>query len=211
MHSFGLLIGDVLAHDWAKHLVGSAQRIVSYFQASTLLLAKLRDVTKALNIQVGGLVSSNKTRFTSVHLVRVQIFHIARRYSSSSAASVAAWQCGSVAAWQRGSMAATSVANMCVLPRCTQCLESVKRLEAPLRQVAATPDIIRSSEVIDIINDASFWRTLQLLCDLLEPASKVVMAIQADGALLADVPRYWAYMARVIETKLEPLLSVPGL
>ncbi len=63
------MIGDILSHEWAKNLVSNAQRIVTYFLASPLPLCELRKLIKSLDIKGGGLVSSNKTRFTSIHLV----------------------------------------------------------------------------------------------------------------------------------------------
>ncbi len=61
-----------------------------------------------------------------------------------------------------------------------------------------------------IINSPAFWTKLTLLCKILEPFTKVLMAIQADHALLGDIPRYWAYLARSLEEGLVPLLELPG-
>ena len=88
-------------------------------------------------------------------------------------------------------------------------------MESVLRQLAGRKtdsgaDFIKNKDVVGIIGDPSFWRSLPLLCDILEPASQVVMAIQSDTAMLADVPRYWAHMARVLEAKLASQLSNPG-
>lgn len=94
-----------------------------------------------------------------------------------------------------------------------QCLESMKRCELVLRTLAEreyTPPLFKNQEVVDIILNIDFWTRLKLLCDILEPASKVVMGIQGKAALLADVPRYWAYMARALEEKLQPALAKPG-
>lgn len=70
MHSFALFVNDLLAHEYAKGTVADAQRIVTYFLASAQPLAELRRLIDAYSIKGGGLQSSNKTRFTSVHQVR---------------------------------------------------------------------------------------------------------------------------------------------
>jgi hypothetical protein len=160
MHSFGLLIVSILSHPFAKAVVVKAQRIVSYFLASTLPLRRLRDCLKEKNIAGGGLVSSNKTRFNSV----------------------------------------------------AECLKSVLRAQPALHELSmASPPVVKNAEVLRIIKeDSSFWAAVQLLCDILEPASKAVMAIQARTALLASIPIYWAVMARALEKVLEPLLSHPS-
>jgi hypothetical protein len=67
MHAFALLLGSLLAHPWARNIVVSAQRVVTYFMASHTPLAKLREAAQQLGIKKG-LATSNKTRFTSVHI-----------------------------------------------------------------------------------------------------------------------------------------------
>jgi hypothetical protein len=34
MHGFSLVLGSVLAHEWARELVSKAQQLVTYFNAS---------------------------------------------------------------------------------------------------------------------------------------------------------------------------------
>ena len=70
MHAFALLLVSILSHEWAADVVSNAQRIVTYFRSSAVPLQQLRDCIKQSGIKGGGLVSSNKTRFTPVHLVR---------------------------------------------------------------------------------------------------------------------------------------------
>ena len=67
MHGFALLLGSMLGHSWARELVASVQRIVSYVRKSTFILGRLSDIAKQFNISTT-LVTSNKTRFTSVYL-----------------------------------------------------------------------------------------------------------------------------------------------
>lgn len=159
MHSFGLLIGSILAHPLAKDIITRAQRVVTYFRSSTQPLAQLRYLMDEDEIKGGGLKSSNKTRFTSVHL----------------------------------------------------CLDSVMRLESALHILAGRPGLVKNADVVATIRDLSFWRKLKVLCDILEPASKAVMAIQSKAALLADVPRFWAYMASALQASVQPLLYDPEM
>ncbi len=70
MHSFALLLGDILAHDYAKSVSRDAQRIATYILGSSKPLHELRSLIKQLQIKGGGLVTGNKTRFNSVLLVR---------------------------------------------------------------------------------------------------------------------------------------------
>jgi hypothetical protein len=66
MHGFNLVLGSVLSFSWAQRLVVSAQRVVTFFNASHRPLALLRDAAERNNINTG-LRSTNKTRFTSKH------------------------------------------------------------------------------------------------------------------------------------------------
>jgi 3-methyladenine DNA glycosylase/8-oxoguanine DNA glycosylase len=68
MHSFSLLVGSLLGHPWAKDIIKRAQRMVTYFNASTRAHSLLMESAKNLGIS-GQLQSSNTTRFTSVHIM----------------------------------------------------------------------------------------------------------------------------------------------
>jgi Protein of unknown function (DUF 659) len=68
MHGFALILTTAMGHPWAKKLVASAQRIVTYFNASHRPLATVRATAKKLNITTG-LKTSNQTRITSVHIM----------------------------------------------------------------------------------------------------------------------------------------------
>lgn len=65
MHSFGLLIGSVLGHPWAKAVVARSSKVVTYFRAAQRPLALLRTAANQLNIK-STVQPANKTRFTSV-------------------------------------------------------------------------------------------------------------------------------------------------
>lgn len=66
MHGFNLVLGSILAFPWAQRLLVSAQRLVTFFRASHMPLALLRQAAQRFGI-TRGLHSSNKTRFTSKH------------------------------------------------------------------------------------------------------------------------------------------------
>ncbi len=65
MHAFGLVIGSMLGHKWARGVVKQAQRLVTFFRAShkamkfLRIAAEIRKITKLLR-------TANATRFTSV-------------------------------------------------------------------------------------------------------------------------------------------------
>ena len=67
MHAFSLTIGSMLGHSFAKELVTEAQKVVTFFRASTRALAVLTAEARHLNISKVKPVTSNTTRFTSVH------------------------------------------------------------------------------------------------------------------------------------------------
>ena len=65
MHAYALVMGGMLSHPWAANVVTQAQRVVTFFRASHKCLSDLNEAKSALRIKAG-LVTSNKTRFTSV-------------------------------------------------------------------------------------------------------------------------------------------------
>ncbi len=146
MHGFGLLMGSILAHPWAKGVVVKAQRLVSFFRASTRPMTQLREVATTFGIRTG-FSSSNKTRLTSVHM----------------------------------------------------CGVSVLALKDPLRSMVR--QVARSTLphwAIVLVEDAKreFWEQLEVLCSVLAPYSQVIMAVQSNTTTLADIVRYWIYLAR---------------
>ena len=158
MHSFSLVVGSLLGHPWAKDIIKKAQKVVTYFNASTRGHSLLMLAAAAQNIK-GKLQTSNTTRFTSVHIML------------------------------------QSVLNM------------DQPLHAVLNQHAAD---IKQDEVKHIIGDRQFWAAADVLSKLLNPFSQVVMAIQAKTATVADVTRYWLYLARCFKAELPKLAYVGG-
>jgi hypothetical protein len=63
--------------------------------------------------------------------------------------------------------------------------------------------LIKSAEVRDIIADDTFWQQARLLHKLVKPFETIIMATQNRHATLADVTRYWIYLARILEDALQ--------
>ena len=81
---------------------------------------------------------------------------------------------------------------------CT-CIESVLKLRRLLEAIAdLQPPVIIKPDVRAAIDDPGFWLMLQTLAVLLRPFTLVVRAIQSKTALLADVHRYFLYLAAEI-------------
>lgn len=79
------------------------------------------------------------------------------------------------------------------------CLESVLKLRRVLESLAERqPAVISKREVKAVILDDGHWATLQVLVSLLRPFCLVVTAIQSKTALLADVFRYFLFLAAEI-------------
>ena len=158
MHAFSLTVGSLLGHPWAKELVKRAQRLVTYFQASTRAYTQLLASANAQNIP-GRLRSSNKTRFTSIQMM----------------------------------------------------LASVVRLEHAFTSLLSTQaSVIQSNDIPPIIKDRVFWASAEVLNNVLVPFSKVMTAIQAKTATLADITRYWLYLARTLREELPRVAAAGG-
>ena len=158
MHAFSLTVGSLLGHPWAKELVKRAQRLVTYFQASTRAYHKFLEGAKSLGIK-GRLRSSNKTRFTSIQMM----------------------------------------------------LESVVGLEAAFAFLLNNHgSVILNADIPPIIRDRVFWASAEVLNKILVPFSKVMTAIQAKTATLADITRYWLYLARVLREELPKVAAAGG-
>jgi hypothetical protein len=158
MHAFSLTVGSLLGHPWAKELVKRAQRLVSYFQASTRAYFQLLDCARSLGIK-GRLRSSNKTRFTSIQMM----------------------------------------------------LESVVALESTFNLLLNKQgSVIQATDIGPIIRDRIFWASAEVLNKILVPFSKVMTAIQAKTATLADITRYWLYLARVLREELPKVAAAGG-
>ena len=146
MHCFSTCMGSVMGHKFAATLVTRAQSLVSFFRASHKPLALLQEYAAAKGIK-RMLVTSNKTRFTSVHAM----------------------------------------------------LESVLRLQDVLLQLAQEHSQLLSAAVLGVLADDMFFIQLKQLCQLLVPFTLVIHAVQSDEATLADVMRYWYYLARCMD------------
>ncbi len=145
MHAFSTTMASVVGHSYATKLVTRAHRLVTFFRASHQPLAFLKQLASSLGIK-RMLITSNKTRFTSVHAS----------------------------------------------------LESVVRLQSALQEVNRQRPSILSDLVISIIEDEMFFVRLKQLCKLLEPFSLVIAAVQAARTTLADLMRYWLFLAKLL-------------
>lgn len=59
-----------------------------------------------------------------------------------------------------------------------------------------------------ILDSDTFWLYIKAICKLLEPLSQAVTAIQSSKSTLADVTRYWLYLARALQNEL-PRCGLP--
>ena len=153
-------MGSVLGHPWAADILKRAQRLVTYFQASTRAYCKLLESAKTLGLKGPcRLQSSNKTRFTSVQMM----------------------------------------------------LQSVIYLESAFGYLLNTSEgVIRADDIKPIIRDRLFWASAEVLNQICLPFCKVMMAIQARTAALADITRYWLYLARVLKEQLPKVAAAGG-
>lgn len=145
MHAFNTTMASVMGIKFASSLITQAQKIVTYFRASHMPLALLKKLAHSMGIK-RMLITSNKTRFTSVHAS----------------------------------------------------LESVVRLKGVLQEIARQHSSILSKSVVNLINHDTLFARLKLLCNLLEPFSLVIAAVQAARCTLADVMRYWLFLAKAV-------------
>jgi len=153
MHAFSTTMASVMGHPHAQDLIKRAQVLVTFFRASHQPLAFLKKLAHSMNIQ-RMLITSNKTRFTSVHA----------------------------------------------------CLESVSRLQSALQEMARQHAHLLSRPVLQIINDDMFFIRLKQICSLLEPFTLVIAAVQAARTTLADVMRYWLFLAKQMSSLVDGTL-----
>lgn len=66
MHAFNTCMGSLMGHAWAKKIVKRSQKVVTSIRASHLPMHELSKIAKRMGI-TRMLITSNKTRFTSVH------------------------------------------------------------------------------------------------------------------------------------------------
>lgn len=78
-------------------------------------------------------------------------------------------------------------------------LESVVALEAAIGLLLNNHrSMLQSPDIAPIIKDRVFLASAEVLNRIFVPFSKVMTAIQAKTATLADITRYWLYLARVL-------------
>lgn len=145
MHAFSTCMGSLLGHNWAQRLIKRVQKMVTGIRASHKPKALLEKIAKRMGIK-RMLITSNKTRFTSVH------------------ASI----------------------------------ESVLRLQPALQEVLREEPGCLTDKLVKYISDDMFFIMIKQLCKILEPFTLVIQAVQAACATLADVTRYWLFLAKMI-------------
>ncbi|DBA91141.1 TPA: hypothetical protein ACH3X1_016099 [Trebouxia sp. C0004] len=146
-----------MGHPYAGSIVSKAQSLVTFFRASHKPLALLKEYAKARGINCM-LVTSNKTRFTSVHAM----------------------------------------------------FESVLRLKDVMLHLLDTQRHLLSAGVLAILADSELlFIGIKQICQLLVPFTLVIQAIQPDDASLADVMRYWHFLARSMDS-IKPQLTDPA-
>ncbi|GAQ90649.1 hypothetical protein KFL_006670070 [Klebsormidium nitens] len=85
------------------------------------------------------------------------------------------------------------------------CLQSVVENERALQAVVQQhPEVFTAprngtSNPKTIIQDRLLWPKLEALCNLLEPYSQVITAIQSRNATIADVARYFLYLGQQVK------------
>ena len=154
MHCFSTCIGSVMGHKFAQGIVSQAQSVVTFFRASHKPLALLKDHAASRGIK-RMLVTSNKTRFTSVHAML-----------------------------------------------------SVLRLRDSLMWLVKEHRGLLSATVLAALAEHElFFLALSQLCHLLTPFTLVIHAVQSDDATMADVMRYWYFLARQMDA-LKAILQI---
>jgi hypothetical protein len=90
-------------------------------------------------------------------------------------------------------------------------LESVVGLEAAFGFLLNNhKSVIQAADIAPIIRDRVFCASAEVLNKIFVPFSKVMMAIQAKTATLADITRYWLYLARVLREELPKVAAAGG-
>ena len=145
MHAFNSTTLSVMGHPFAKKLVSQAQALVTFFRASHQPLASLTKLAKSMGIK-RTLITSNKTRFTSVHAS----------------------------------------------------LESVVKLQGALQELVKQAPKLIAAAVVATINSDMFFVRLKQICQLLAPFTLVMTAVQGARTTLADVMRYWLFLAKQV-------------
>ena len=77
-------------------------------------------------------------------------------------------------------------------------VESVLRLQPALQEVLREEPGCLTDKLVKYISDDMFFIMIKQLCKILEPFTLVIQAVQAACATLADVTRYWLFLAKMI-------------
>lgn len=86
------------------------------------------------------------------------------------------------------------------------CVSSVVAMESAFRSLLqSNPGLVKSKQVVKLLQSREFWRKADVVQRLLQPFSQVIMAIQRDSAALADVTRYWIYLALTLRDMVDDL------
>lgn len=98
------------------------------------------------------------------------------------------------------SLSSTTKTRMTSVDMC--CRSVLRNAGALVAVLTECPGLVSKKDVKDIILDRYFFLDLELLCNMLQPFCKVIMAVQGAYSSLSDVARYWLYLARTTEQQL---------
>ncbi|DBB01525.1 TPA: hypothetical protein ACH3X1_000177 [Trebouxia sp. C0004] len=76
--------------------------------------------------------------------------------------------------------------------------ESVLWLQLALQELARQRPECLADQLLDWFSDDMFFIMIKQLCKILEPFTLVFKAVEAACATLADVIRFWLYLAKMI-------------
>ncbi|DBA79000.1 TPA: hypothetical protein ACH3X1_008866 [Trebouxia sp. C0004] len=77
-------------------------------------------------------------------------------------------------------------------------VESVLWLQLALQGLARQHPECLTDQLLDWFSNDMFFIMIKQLCKILEPFTLVIQAVQAACASLADVTRYWLYLAKMM-------------
>jgi hypothetical protein len=110
-----------------------------------------------------------------------------------------------------GSLASPCATRMTSIERALQSLVDLERAvfdvlqEKPqllLRTSDGKADNAKHRAIREDLENPDFWRDVKRVVAVLQPISRVIMAVQADAITISDVARYWLYLAKELQ---EPL------
>jgi hypothetical protein len=86
----------------------------------------------------------------------------------------------------------------------------VQRPQAGVQQGQPPLFDSRHQDTKKLLQDAGWWAQVKQISDIMQPFSQVIMAVQGDCSSLADVSRYWAYLAHQLQVQLPTRLKEGG-